>query len=568
MINYLAIVSFVCSECYFSNTWNRRVDLSTRDFVVFYAHNSVYHYISNAENQAEGWSAMMENNYHPRYAYRGMWLTGTKLDQGESQAVDHIIFMVHGVGEVCDFSFRKLIDVVDDFRSLTYEMLGTHYSNESVGRVEVLPVSWHQALHTEHLDAHLKLLSLPSIPKMRSFMNDTIMDALFYTSTTHSQAILNAVALELNRLFSLFVSRNPGFIGTCALGGHSLGSLICFDLLSHQAKDPSDPNLTKYPNEQIQFKPVCLFALGSPIPVFLSVRGINQIDDNFQLPTCPAFYHIFHPYDPIAYRLEPLLNTEFAKLKPMLIPYHKGRKRLHYMVRDSFAKMGTDLKQRVLGSLKYTLNSLYDFAVAHKPQLENQNAQEEQSMQTEQTVEPTQQASVESASSVSSQSSESPSRHVSSYPHSLQNIVSSSACTSIESPTTEQPPVDPELTKISQYSFGKLNSGRRVDYVLQERPIEVINEYLFAIASHCCYWLSEDTALLMLRELYGQMDPRYGLWWSESRDDQQSVAPPANIPKRQHQQENVQNQEFSPAQTPVSVGHSSMSYGHHSNVPY
>lgn len=36
--------------------------------------------------------------------------------------------------------------------------------------------------------------------------------------------------------------------------------------------------------------------------------------------------------------------------------------------------------------------------------------------------------------------------------------------------------------------LGKLNGGRRVDYVLQEAPFELFNEYIFAMASHVCYW--------------------------------------------------------------------------------
>lgn len=37
-------------------------------------------------------------------------------------------------------------------------------------------------------------------------------------------------------------------------------------------------------------------------------------------------------------------------------------------------------------------------------------------------------------------------------------------------------------------ALGKLNGGRRIDYVLQEAPLEIINEYLFALTSHVCYW--------------------------------------------------------------------------------
>lgn len=35
---------------------------------------------------------------------------------------------------------------------------------------------------------------------------------------------------------------------------------------------------------------------------------------------------------------------------------------------------------------------------------------------------------------------------------------------------------------------GQLNEGRRVDYVLQERPIESFNDYMFSLTSHGCYW--------------------------------------------------------------------------------
>ncbi|KPJ00503.1 Phospholipase DDHD2 [Papilio xuthus] len=58
------------------------------------------------------------------------------------------------------------------------------------------------------------------------------------------------------------------------------------------------------------------------------------------------------------------------------------------------------------------------------------------------------------------------------------------------------------LHMVTKEMLGKLNDGCRVDYVLQEAPFEMINEYLFAMSSHVGYWESEDTMLLMLREVY------------------------------------------------------------------
>ena len=49
----------------------------------------------------------------------------------------------------------------------------------------------------------------------------------------------------------------------------------------------------RYP--QLEFAPSSLFALGSPIGVFLSIRGVQQMGENFKLPTCPRFFNIFHP---------------------------------------------------------------------------------------------------------------------------------------------------------------------------------------------------------------------------------------------------------------------------------
>lgn len=45
---------------------------------------------------------------------------------------------------------------------------------------------------------------------------------------------MDTVASEMERLLSQFRERNPAFSGTIAVGGHSLGSVILFDLLMHQ----------------------------------------------------------------------------------------------------------------------------------------------------------------------------------------------------------------------------------------------------------------------------------------------------------------------------------------------
>ena len=92
------------------------------------------------------------------------------------------------------------------------------------------------------MDSRLKPITLPSIPKLREYSNTTILDVLFYTSPIYCQVILKRVGDELNRLTQIFLERNPNFKGKISLVGHSLGSLILFDLLSNQSKKEESKN--------------------------------------------------------------------------------------------------------------------------------------------------------------------------------------------------------------------------------------------------------------------------------------------------------------------------------------
>uniref|UniRef100_A0A3Q2QRZ9 DDHD domain-containing protein n=1 Tax=Fundulus heteroclitus TaxID=8078 RepID=A0A3Q2QRZ9_FUNHE len=140
-------------------------------------------------------------------------------------------------------------------------------------------------------------------------------------------------------------------------------------------------------------------------------------------------------------------------LKPVLIPHYKGRKRLHLELKESLSRMGSDLKQGFISSLRSAWQTLNDFARAHTSS----------ALQAEATT-----------------------------------LSPSSFVTEHKIPESPEPQREEE----PQVKIGMLNGGSRIDYVLQEKPIESFNEYLFALQSHLCYWQSEDTALLLLKEIY------------------------------------------------------------------
>lgn len=149
---------------------------------------------------------------------------------------------------------------MDDFRTIALQLVQSHYKNSTemgtVSRVEVLPISWHSDLHSEEMgiDEQLKSITLESIPKLRNFTNDTLLDILFYTSPLYCQKIMNTVVNELNAVYQKYRERHPDFNGGVSLAGHSLGSLILFDLLCHQKplKESEEQNLVR-PNDLIKF---------------------------------------------------------------------------------------------------------------------------------------------------------------------------------------------------------------------------------------------------------------------------------------------------------------------------
>ncbi|XP_078522507.1 triacylglycerol hydrolase DDHD2 [Lissotriton helveticus] len=555
------------------NQWKQTLSSPYRDVIILHNPKLMVHYYPVGE--PDEWGVTPTEMGRPRTVKRGIEAIGVEIPSGEPAQVDHLVFMVHGIGPACDLQFRSIIQCVKDFRFISLNLVHSHFKKAQdemkIGRVEFLPVDWHSALHADAngVDSDIQRITLPSITKLRQFTNETLLDLFFYNSPTYCQSILDTVVKEMNGLYKLFQQRNPEFKGKVSVSGHSLGSLILFDLLTNQkdlskhdddktkfldpdAKDLDDTltlqevlqhlelselrsvfekekidkkalalctesdlkaigiplgprkkllNYTKnrsiaqtcsqtsgtcaeqnaprdkaelslppknlvnykyfdvgigqisvnYP--QLIFEPDFFFALGSPIGMFLTVRGLKRIDPDYRLPTCRGFLNIYHPFDPVAYRIEPMVIPD-QEFEPMLIPHHKGRKRMHLELKEGLSRMSTD----ILGSLKTAWESF----TKHPVQV--------QALQSE---------GPEADTGLDNQAND--------------------VDLKVEDATS------PEKEETPQINVGMLNAGQRFDYVLQETPIESFNEYLFALQSHLCYWESEDTALLILKEIYQSM---------------------------------------------------------------
>ncbi|XP_063048053.1 SEC23-interacting protein [Engraulis encrasicolus] len=612
-----------------TNQWHRRLEFPSGETIVMHNPKVIVQFQPSA--MPDEWGTTQDGQTRPRVVKRGVDDDHDEVPDGEMPPVDHLVFMVHGIGPVCDLRFRSMVECVDDFRTVSLKLLQSHFKkaqdDRAISRVEFLPVQWHTALHGDAtgVDRRIKKITLPSTGRLRHFTNETLLDVLFYNSPTYCQTIVDTVAKEINRIYALFMERNPDFKGGISVAGHSLGSLILFDLLSNQKTDSpigtpatngtasseskqactpvseensvaSTPVAEEEPKEDgeefenltavlehlalseyqstfeqekidvesflmctvedlkemgiplgprkkfskfvkeraskqaakeaakaaakevlkeapppqntepapapvpskppvgrtvssihvdynyfeigtgqvsviyhtLDFEPSNFFALGSPIGMFLTVRGLESIEETYQLPTCKGFFNIYHPLDPVAYRIEPMIRPDLD-LKPVLIPHHKGRKRLHLELKESLSRMGSDLKHSVISSLRSAWQTLNDFARAHTSNT---------MLQAELAI-------------VANQIQEEEEKQLDT------DTDDGEVCSKL---------VDsPEQREELSVKIGMLNGGNRIDYVLQEKPIESFNEYLFALQSHLCYWESEDTALLILKEIYNTM---------------------------------------------------------------
>ncbi|KAL6856925.1 hypothetical protein ACP4OV_018307 [Aristida adscensionis] len=562
--------------------------------------------------------------------------------------VGHLVFMVHGIGQRLEKA--NLVDDVVDFRRVTANLAERYLTpyQRSTQRVLFIPCQWRKSLKLSG-ERTVEKITLDGVKGLRVALGATVHDVLYYMSPIYCQHIIDSVSNQLNKLYMKFLKRNPGYSGKVSLYGHSLGSVLSYDILCHQ-ESLSAPFPTEYLNIQLtsdeeqiikspnpvavhdsgskehdnsstvgsscadningvvdedskktdpshtdNIQPACMlentpknddtlgspvevsgkhevenkaenhqtscaeegpasalssedvdgsssrsaeevheevtdkdglissleaevkrlkarllqleqqkdlmtesisgveyhegkdanhirdvssgristgqggtiqsytpqirytklnfkvdtfYAVGSPLGVFLSLRNVRigigkgqdyWKDENIveEMPCCRQMFNIFHPFDPVAYRVEPLVCEDYINKRPVIVPYHRGGKRIHVGMQE-FTEDVAACSQAVVRQLK----SLKVKAVAALLALSRNDTEE-----------------------------------------------------------------DSESANEKERSYGSIMMERltgspdgRIDHVLQEKTFQ--HPYLSALGSHTNYWRDHDTALFILKHLY------------------------------------------------------------------
>jgi hypothetical protein len=286
-------------------------------------------------------------------------------EESEGEGEDILIFVIHGTGQ----QFDKFMNNIQSLRRSTTELMmkfTSTYEVEGVPRLHYIPVEWHMKLHNL-VDHQLNLITLPTIPIIRNINNNYLGDIIHYFTKNNGKTITDFCIDTMNQEYLALSKRLKNFKGKVAILAHSLGGVIALDILSHQqwmdhddssksVELPPSDLMPGYTFKRLEFTPTDLFAIGSPIGSVYVMRG--QDPHTYRIPSCIRMHNIFHPFDPIAYRLEPLLDPQYAEIEPCTIEHWNG-KRFHV---DLFSQNYRNIFETFLPDLSVIRTQLMSFA--------------------------------------------------------------------------------------------------------------------------------------------------------------------------------------------------------------
>ena len=448
--------------------------------------------------------------------------------------VTNLVFVIHGIGEAMwsreDVIIPGMVESCESMRATINKKLYDSWIEAKQraerakqvipsppNRIELIPVEWYDKIHSASSSLKNDLISttLDTIPKLRTIANDVVFDVLMYMTPEFAEKVLLCVTEQICDLYEGFKRvHNEEFkeTGSVSIIGHSLGSVIAWDILAllgdrlakegkdsmgkefakGTTKDPSvidhDAQRKTYRlptddilgqdvvkayasetkveaiesrnagtwgpsakvNKTITFVPKFSMFVGSPLGLFLTLRGaknafehlrvLHGVEGNsdlehdnetvpstpFLLPSC-SVYNIFHPSDPIAYRIEPILL-------PHDVPDSLLPQPCHLVVDGKYLRLHVRAKE-FGDSIAKTFSGLFKSGTSFLEKLPDAGASHNQSRSQD-----------------------------------AKKII------------RQKGPL--------KYKFSLGGKSDRVDFQLQPSITE--NEYLSAVYAHSCYWGNHD----------------------------------------------------------------------------
>ncbi|XP_006767772.1 PREDICTED: phospholipase DDHD1 isoform X5 [Myotis davidii] len=255
--------------------------------------------------------------------------SGTRLHRGyveEASLEDkpsqttHIVFVVHGIGQKMDQG--RIIKNTAMMREAARKIEERHFSNHAT-HVEFLPVEWRSKLT---LDGDFEEKG-----GKVSIVSHSLGCVITYDIMTGWNPV---------RFYEQLMEKEdelPDEEWMSYEERHLLDELYLTKRRLREIEERLNglkaSSMTQIP--ALKFKVENFFCMGSPLAVFLALRGIRPGNTGSQdhiLPReiCNRLLNIFHPTDPVAYRLEPLILKHYSNISPVQIHWYNTSNPLPY----------------------------------------------------------------------------------------------------------------------------------------------------------------------------------------------------------------------------------------------
>lgn len=271
-----------------------------------------------------------------------------------------MLILVFHAGSVLDANIDKTAKKSDvtTFRGAFESIMRQHYPS-LVGHVAIrlvcCPSVCTDALGILSSLSPYSFDTSPSITTDVPNMTDVPIGAipLLATCTPEFQASVNKTVATANVAYADFLKSEEGrgFNGQIAVIGDSMGAVLAHDALCRasgrhgseasgldvddhivdndldatrlltapsprrRSSSVSDSRLPK-----LEFDVCDFFMFGSPLAIILAARRLSDSKIGCTKPHCTQVYNLFHPTDPTASRMEPLLSARFSMLPPINVP--------------------------------------------------------------------------------------------------------------------------------------------------------------------------------------------------------------------------------------------------------
>lgn len=279
-------------------------------------------------------------NLKPDTEFEQVRLMGDYPNQ--KRKIRDLVLCVHGIGQTLGkkyeyVNFAHTVNLLRENMKKLYsqsdslKQLNKNHGNddwESNPGIQVLPITWRHSIKFKTVPTEddicnpeipsLEDITVSGILPLRRLVGDVALDVLLYGEKYYQELILDTVMNELNGTYTLFKKKNPDFNGRVHLIGHSLGSLILFDMLS------------RHRHYKLKFNVSHFFGIGSPVGLIKLVERTKigpkkgpkpKSTLRVNRPNCEEYYNLYHTCDPVAYRSEPLIDISMSQYDQAYLPH-------------------------------------------------------------------------------------------------------------------------------------------------------------------------------------------------------------------------------------------------------